>query len=268
MVLTATVTAIPASQYVLQSNATGTVKYYDTFNGVQTTLGTASLTASGQFTSIAQFTTTGLQPGEHTILAVYSGATSYTASTAGTVTVDITDFTVAFSPSTATVSKGSTLTALVTVAAVNGFAGQVVLNCVAPASTDTTCTINPAIVSTSGISTLTITTTKPTTGAVHMPGAVEEVTLAVLLTALLLPGIRRKKPVLLMVLAAVIMLSSSGCTTVRSDTVTGGGSGTGTGGTGSTSGTPSGTLTFAITGSGTDGRTTNRHNYQYLLTVQ
>jgi hypothetical protein len=185
------------------------------------------------------------------------------------ITVNITDFSTQFSPSSSTATKGQTVTVLTTVAPINGFAGQVVLGCVPPSGSATTCTFSPNVLTTgSGIVTLTITTTKATTGMLRWQQAAGT-SLALAMLGLFWPGGKRRK----LRLAAAILLSvgligSTGCTTVQGlSTTTQSGSGSGSAGS-SSSGTPSGTLQFAITASGTDGKTVNRHDLKYSVTVQ
>ena len=271
VVLQVVVTAIPSASIPNPGFPTGTINFYDTFNGVQSVLGSASLVQNGPNSALATFSTTGLKDGTHSIEGQFAGSRYFSPSDAGSVLVNVTDFGVAFSPSSTSVTKGQTATVLTTVTAINNFSGQVVLGCVPPASSAATCTFSPNVLTSgSGIATLTITTTAATTGALRRSGwsSAGEIAAAFALLGLLWPGSRRRRPVLLALLLSVGLVAGSvGCSTVRSDGSSTGTGSTGTGGT-STSGTPSGTLQFNITGAGTDGRTTNMHTYQYSVTVQ
>jgi hypothetical protein len=244
---------------------TGAVNFYDTFNGLQTLIGSATLVPSGVQSSIATFSTTGLQAGNHSVDALFAGSTKYSPVDAGVAVVAVTDFSTTFSPPSATVTKGQSATVLVTLAPINGFSGQVALNCTPPASTQTTCVITPSVVSGGGgVVTMTIGTTAPL-GHVHS-GPAGSLAFVGALAAFLWPSRRRLRFVLAALLLAAGLTTLSGCTTVQSEgTTTGGG---GSGGGGNSSGTPSGTQLFTIVASGTDGRTTNRHTLQYQLTVQ
>lgn len=249
---------------------TGTVTFYDTFGGVQTTLGTSSLTASGINSSLATFQTTGLKAGIHEIVALYNGTTAYAASTATTMVVTIEDFTLTMAPASSTTVKGQTVTALATVAAEYGFSGSVVLGCTPPSGSETTCSFSPAVLTGGGgVATLTITTTAATTSAVRnelLPGG--GFALAGMMLGLLLPGKRRRRltAMLSVMFATAVLGGAIGCTTVRSNTTTPGDGGSG--GNSATSGTPSGALQFTISAAGTDGRTTNLHSQQFQVTVQ
>jgi hypothetical protein len=266
--LTVVVTGVPTASNPNPGFPTGTVNFYDTFNGLQSLLGSASLVQNGPSSALATFNTTGLRAGTNLIDGQFAGSRYFSPSDAGITLVNVTDFTVAFSPSSSTTTKGQTVTALATVTAINGFSGQVVLGCVPPAGTATTCSFSPAVVANgNGISTLTITTTMPVTGSLRRPDmvAAEGITVALGMLGLLWPESRRRRPVLLALALSLAMLGGTlGCTTAQS----GGSTTTGPGGGSTASGTPSGTYLFNITGSGTDGRTTNMHTFQYSLTVQ
>ena len=242
----------------------GTVTFTDTFNGQTTTIGTGALVASGIYNSVAQFSSTGLLPGTHTITATYASSTSFTGVTTNAVIVNITDYGLSFNPPTLVISRGSSAISTLTVTAINGFTGTVVLGCTPPSGTATTCTFNPAVISTSGTSQLLITTAAASaisggklSSSLRYTGL--GVSFAAALGLLLLP--RRRRPMLLAAITLVGLLGVAGCTNVR-DT---GGDAVGTGGS---SGTPLGTQIFTITTSGTDGVTTNRHDLQFQVTVQ
>ena len=114
-------TNITLTATVAPSAATGTV----TFNDGTTKLGTGTL-ASGT----ATFQTSSLSVGAHTITVVYGGDTSYASSTSTAVTVTVAapikgSFTMALSPSTLTVSRGSSGNETLTLTPANGYKGTV-----------------------------------------------------------------------------------------------------------------------------------------------
>ena len=260
LTFTAVVSATATTNNPYPGTPTGYVNFYDTFNGVQALLGSASLVQNGVTSGIATFTTTGLQTGTHSVHAQFTGSTRYSPADAGIAVVTVTDFSVSFAPATATAARGQTVTALATVVPLNGFTGQVVLSCTPPGSTYTTCGVSPSVMANgSGIATLTITTTAATHAALRITGTLS---LAGLLATLLWPGARRRRLPLLCGLALACACSLTGCTSVQSQGSTAGGD------AGSAGGTPSGTQIFTIVAAGSDGRTTNRHTYQFQVTVQ
>ena len=76
---------------------TGTIAFYDTFNGSITKIGTGTLTPNGPNQSIANFSTTGLLAGTHSVYAIYSGDTDFTTVTSATLPISLTDYTVTMS---------------------------------------------------------------------------------------------------------------------------------------------------------------------------
>ncbi|UWZ84669.1 protease pro-enzyme activation domain-containing protein [Occallatibacter riparius] len=114
-------TNITLTATLAPSAATGTV----TFNDGTTKLGTGTL-ASGK----ATFQTSSLSVGAHAITAVYGGDTSYASSTSTAVTVTVAapikgSFTLALSPSSLTVSRGSSGNETMTLTPANGYKGTV-----------------------------------------------------------------------------------------------------------------------------------------------
>jgi hypothetical protein len=261
--LTALFTAQATTSNPYPGAPTGTVTFYTTLNGIARQLGTANLIANGQSTSIATYTTTGLQDGANVVSAQLGASRYFAASQAASLTIGVYDYSVAFSPPSATVTKGGSVTALVTVAPIDGFDGEVVLSCTPPANTETTCAISPAILSNGGgIGQMTIATTATTTTSLQR---VAGGSLAVCLLALLWPGARRRRGLQAMLgfVVSGALLSVVGCSTIAANPVSPGG-----GGSTGTTGTPSGTQVFTVTAAGTDGQTTNLHSYQYQVTVQ
>jgi hypothetical protein len=254
-ILTATVSSSS------NSAATGTVTFTDTFNGQQSILGSATLVATGTSISVAQLSTTGLLAGTHNIVATYSGSTSFTGATSNSVGLNLTDYSITFSPTSLTLRAGTSGIDLVTINSLNGFKGTVTLACSPPAGTQTTCVFNPATITTSGNSQLLITTTKPTAsksiGHAGFSGKLLGTALASLLLWMLLPSVRRRRPALFALLVSCVLISSSGCTELDNVAPIV-----------PISGTPLGTQLFTITTSGTDGVTTTYHNSKFQVTVQ
>jgi len=254
--LTATITSGNSG-----SAATGTVTFYDTFNGQQSSLGSATLSSTGTSTATAQLSTIGLMAGTHNLVAKYSGSTSSNGSTSNTVVVNISDYSLTFSPTTMTLSAGSSGVALLTVNSLNGFAGTVTLACTAPAGTETTCTFNPATITNSGKSQLLITTTPPQDKMTPAHAGLDTKLLGGALTALLLglllPSVRRRRPVLLALLLGSLLLSTSGCTVLNNVATPV-----------PVSGTPLGTQLFTVNTSGSNGTSTTHHDTDFEVNVQ
>ena len=267
IVLTDTVLTTPSATVPYPAGPSGTVTFYDLYNGQTALLGTANVT-SLVVDSVAQLSTTGLMKGTHNITALFNGGTLYAANTS-TFVINITDYGVAFSPQTLTMTRGSGGASVATITSYNGFNGQVVLGCTPPPGTLMTCSFSPAVITGSGTSVLSVTTTAATAYGVQpaTPGkavtgiSLAAVSLGTLLLGLLLPGKRRRPTFLLALVAAAVIGLSMGCTTqgiVNTNGTTGSNVG----------GTPQGTQLLSITTQGTDGQTTVRHNSQFQVTVQ
>lgn len=261
VIFTATASGTNASSTL--APPTGTVTFYSTVGTTVVTLGTATLTANGTTQSIATISTTGLKAGTNSLYAIYAGDTNYKTSTSNTLTVTVGDFAVTFNPATLTVTQGKSGQAIATVTSTGGFSGTVTLGCTPPPGALMTCSFAPATLSGSGTSTLTVTTTVNTATAMNhgMPWRVPaggSVLAAVLWFAM--PGRRRRISLLLVMCAVLMTITASGCATVSSDGVDGGGS--------SNNGTPYGSQLLTITLSGTDGVSQTRHNSTYQVTVQ
>jgi hypothetical protein len=267
IVLTDAVSATPSATVPSPAPPSGTVTFYDLYNGQTVLLGTSNVT-SLVVDSVAQLSTTGLMKGTHNITALFNGGTAYATNTT-TYVVNIMDYGVSFSPETLSLTTGSGGASVATITAYNGFSGQVVLGCTPPPNTLMTCSFSPAVISGSGTSVLSVTTTAATAyGARPAPlgKATTGISLAVvslgtLLLGLLLPGTRRRPTLLLAIVAAAVIGVSMGCTT-QGIVNTNGTTGSNTGGT------PQGTQLLSITTQGTDGQTTVRHNSQFQVTVQ
>jgi hypothetical protein len=244
---------------------TGSVTFYDKFNGQTTALATVALTSTGPNTSVAQYATTGQFAGTHVVYAVFAGSTSFATSKSSNITVQLTDYAVTFAPPSTSVTSGSVATATATVTAIAGFTGTVTLGCTAPASSSATCSFQPTTINTSGTSTLYITTTA-NKAAMEIPqglppmrtleGRAATIAFAGLLLCLLAPR-KRLGTLLIALFAVAIMASATGCTVLHNnDTASG------------PTGTPLGTMQLTITIAGTDGITSTRHDTTYQVTVQ
>lgn len=260
----------------LPLNPTGAVTFYDNFNGVIATLGTAALSADGPFASQATLTTTGLAGGTHSIFAIYRGDTNFSTSTSSTLAITEQDYNLLFNPPSLTLNRGQSAQVSVLLGTVGGFNGTITFGCTPPPDTETTCNFLPTTVAAGGSTTLFIGTTAPNVqGGATAAGNMIPILIPFTALGLLLlwPG-RRKRlgmrlgGLLLLLLAAG--LANTGCSTVtvNPNGTTGPGGSTGT----TVSGTPLGTNTFSITTAGTstgsNGTFTVRHTTSYLVTTQ
>lgn len=269
IVLTGTV----STSVTYNSGPTGTVTFFDTFNGGFVQLGNPStLISNGPNAAIALFNSTGLLPGNHSLYAVYSGDDNYASVTSAVLTLKLSDFTLSMTPAVLSVTQGKAAQASGTVSVSGGFSGTVSFGCTPPANSEATCNFSPASVTGGGATTLSITTTAPR--SVPLRGQTSSrlasatgATFATLLF-LLLPR-RRSLAALLLLLLAAGITANLGCgtstSTVNSTTTT---SSSATGTTPADPGTPLGTQNFTITAAGTDGVNTVRHTYQYQVTIQ
>ncbi len=161
VVLTATVFTTAANSV----GPTGTVIFYDTFNGSIVQLGGAgavsTLTPNGPNQSIAIFTTTGLLAGTHSIYAVYGGDANFAPATSSTLSLNLTDYNVIMNPQTLTLKAGQTGQVVMLIGSVGGFSGTVSFGCTPPANAEMTCAFNPATLQGGGATTMTIVTTAP-----------------------------------------------------------------------------------------------------------
>jgi hypothetical protein len=262
ILLTANVTASPTTANPAPGAPVGTVSFFDTINGQMTPLGTATATVTGPLSATAQLSTVGLGAGIHSIVAVYSGGTNATASTAASaVNVSLSDYSISVSPSSLTLQRGKSGSAILTVTAINGFNGTVALACTPPSGSATTCSFTPSAIGGAGASTLVITTTQSSAvgGGLHAElKRATTVMAAGLLLACFLPGVRRCRPRLLVLLvASLAMLGTTGCTTLVNNSTT----------TSPISGTPIGGISFTIATTGTQNGVSVSHNTQFNVTV-
>jgi len=133
-----TITATVAASMSGRATPTGSVSFY---NGT-TLLGVGSLNSSG----VATYASASLPVGANSITAVYSGDGNFNVNALAATTVTVTaltaGFTLALSPSSATVSHGQTAVTTLTLTANATFSGAVTLACSGVPS-NATCTINP-----------------------------------------------------------------------------------------------------------------------------
>jgi subtilisin family serine protease len=109
---------------VSPSAATGTVTFYDGTGQ----LGTGTLSGGR-----AAFSTSGLTTGDHTITATYGGDANVIGGTSPVITQKVTstppaDFTISVSPSSRTVTRGSSTTYTITISRISGFSNTVSLS--------------------------------------------------------------------------------------------------------------------------------------------
>jgi hypothetical protein len=249
---------------------TGTISFYDTFNGsiVQLggTTGSITLTPNGPNQSIARLTTTGLLPGVHSIYAIYNGDANFAPATSLSLPMTMTDYTVTMIPQTITVKAGQSGQVVMLLGMVGGFNGTVSFGCTPPSGAEATCSFSPTSLQGGGSTTMSITTTaakaKPVQQANGKSGSWPLGAGSALAFALcfMVPRRRRAVPLLLTALLMVGLFPGLGCglggNAPASPTAT------------TDSGTPLGTQTFTITTAGNDGINTARHTYQYQVTIQ
>jgi trimeric autotransporter adhesin len=244
---------------------TGTVTFYDTFNGSLVQLGTPTpVTPNGPNQSIAIFSTTGLLAGTHSIYAVYNGDATFISATSSTLAITLADFTLTNVPQSLTVKAGQNGKAVMLLGMVGGFNGTVTFGCTPPTGTETTCAFNPVSLTGGGSTTLTITSTAATTTTQKarldsrwnfFGGAAMAV-----LFCFALPRRRTGLSKLALIFAGICLTANLGCSagtqqSADQPALT-------------DPGTPLGTQVFTITAAGSDGVNTVRHTYQYQVTIQ
>jgi hypothetical protein len=261
-----------ATVYTTATNSvgpTGTVTFYDTFNGTQVQLGVpATLAPNGPNQSIAVFNTTGLQAGQHSIYAIYNGDSNFANATAPTYALNLTDFNVNMVPQNITLHPGQTGQVVLLAGAVGNFTGTISFGCTPPSNAEITCSFSPVSITGGGSTTLTIVTTGASTAKDQKGNLSSGLstpfagTALALLTWWVLPRrSRRLLPKLLLLVLSISLASGLGC-----------GSGNNTSNSSdpapTDSGTPLGTQILTITAAGSDGVNTVRHTYQYQITMQ
>ncbi len=269
-------TGTVSTNVTYSSGPTGTLTFFDTFNGAVVQLGgPTAIVPNGPSASFGLFTTTGLLPGVHSIYVQYSGDDNYAAATSPVLSLSLSSFSLTMTPSSLTVAQGKSAQVGVIVTNSGGFTGSVSLGCTPPSSSQASCEISPVSITGSGTATMTITTAAPAVrsgseraaATPGLRGAATGLTLAAVL-AFLSPLRRRRIPSLLALLLAAALSSNLGCGTgLVADSGSGSGSGGGTA-TSASPGTPLGTANYTITAAGSDGTNTVRRSFQYQVTVQ
>ena len=263
-----------ATVYTTVSNAvgpTGTVSFYDTYNGSIVQLGGPSnavvLSPNGPSQSIALFTTTGLLAGNHSVYAIYNGDANFSTATSPTMPLIITDYNLTMIPQTLTLKPGQTGQVVMLLGLVGGFNGTVNFGCTPPANSEATCGFSNASLSGGGSTTLSIVTTAPSISrsgqqvSRETPWRFAAGSALAMLFCFAIPRRRRALPLLVTALLALTMAASMGCGL-------GGTTPSNTSPSPTDPGTPSGTQIFTITTAGSDGVNTVRHIYQYQVTIQ
>jgi len=248
---------------------TGSVTFYDTFNGSVVQLGTPTpVTPNGPNQSIALFSTTGLLAGAHSVYAIYNGDANFSSATTSTLALTLSDFNITGVPQTLTLKAGQTGKVVMLLGMVGGFNGTVSFGCTPPSNTETTCSFSPATLVGGGSTTLQITTTAATTSSktarLNLPQGLFGGSVLAAMFCFAMPHRRRSLlSRLVVLLAAVGLLANVGCglgkiptdSSPETPTVT-------------DPGTPLGTQMFILTVAGSDGTNTVRHTYQYQVTIQ
>jgi Bacterial Ig-like domain (group 3)/FG-GAP-like repeat len=184
---------------------TGTINFYDG----ATLLGSEPV-ASGT----ATFSTSGLSIGNHSLTAVYSGATNFLTSNSAAVDEVITapSFSISISPPKQSVYTGESAIYTVTFTQAAGLNLEAALSC-SQLPENTTCTFSQGVMSESGTSTLSVHTTAPkadSSASVVRAGA--GAALACLFLCLV-PRRRHKAPLLFLIVTALAVSATalSGC---------------------------------------------------------
>jgi hypothetical protein len=229
--------------------ATGTVSLMDgSFQIAQQTLDASAS---------AVFDVSDLTVGVHTLTMTYSGDTNYASGTSAALSQSVTDFQVALTTASQTVTAGTTASYPLTVSPQAGFTGDVTFSCSGLPSLST-CTA-PALTAgaTPATETVTISTTASTTAQNRMPGGTSYA--CVLLGCLSLWGLARsngksaKRFLMLLPIFCVLGLGPLACGGASKRTIPG---------------TPSGTSTITITATTTQNGITVTHNATATLIVQ
>lgn len=250
---------------------TGSVTFYDLRAGVQVTLGTAVLGGATSSTAMATINVNGSTAGQHNYSAIYSGDGVFLPATSGTAVVFFGDFNVSFNPSSLTIPRGGSGSAVVSVSTANGFNAATTLTCTPPGGSQITCSFQTATVPAGGSTGLTVTTTAQSGKVIRASRSSMLLGAGGTLAALLfMPFARSRRMGTLLVLTCVVTLAVSGCglsTVDSTNNLNGGSTVSSAGGTGTTAGgTPLGTQLLTITAVSSDGTLT--HTYTFPVTVQ
>jgi len=232
---------------------TGAVNFYDG----TTLLGSGNLSPSG----LATFSTSTLAPSAtpHSITAQYAGDANFAANKSSALNQTVlaavaASYSLSASPTTQTINPGSSATYKITVTPANGYNGTVSFPSTACSGlpTGAACSFNPASITGSGSTTLTITTSAHAAAMMSPPASTTQKGALQLWASLggigfvgmVLAGDwsrrkRRSLGIVLAILAVMFLITLVGC---------GGGSSSGSGGGGGGGGgTPAGTSTVQVT---------------------
>jgi subtilase family serine protease len=204
---------------------------------------------TGKVSTTAVLQTSTLPVGDDQITASFTGDTDYVASTSNPVTVSVLpEFSLATDKAKVTALPGQSPSLTMTITGETGYSGTVAFTTASCAGlpAESTCSFNPASVTGSGSTTITITTTAPKTSALSPSGhtlfyAMWMTGSGLLGGIFLLPGVskRRRNTLLAMVLVALL----AGGTSCGG----GGEPGSGSGGQHNDLGTPLGNYTIDVT---------------------
>jgi hypothetical protein len=241
---TATVTGATSAG----TTPTGTVSFYLS-NG--TLLGTATLAGGA-----ASYSTQNLADGNETVYAVYSGDSNFATVTSNNIAMTLGDYSVALASTSLTLNSGAT--GQVAAALTMGFSGTVAFSCVAPTGVSITCAFNPASLTASGTTTLSVTagtsSAQLTSPAVFSQRRLLAGGFSLAAVCCFLPLRRRRRRISL--LAALLLLVAGlniGCGDKTSSPT-------------SASTPQTGSLTIHTLG--TEGANTVAHDYTVQLTIQ
>jgi subtilase family serine protease len=139
---------------------TGTVTFTLLGNGTSTTFGPVACTNATDSSGYYACQVAASIPVQYSvsIQAQYSGDSNYPQQSSGYVNVNVPDFSLSYPVGSVTLQEGQSQTVSVTINPQYGFTGVVNLSC-SGLPAETTCSFNPAQITTSGSSTLTIQTT-------------------------------------------------------------------------------------------------------------
>jgi hypothetical protein len=183
-----------------------------------TVLGTAALTTSGA----AQFSTSSLAVGTHTITAFYGGNGSFNSSTSPPVTIIVTapvqpTFTLTLSPVAATVIPGDAPSTTATIQSLAGFSAVVSLSC-SGAPAHSKCTVSPASVTPAANGSVTakvtlITNVETSTVQVAAKSSSKPFLAIIPVGALMLLLVRRRRGWIPALMAVLVLALSVGAVT-------------------------------------------------------
>jgi hypothetical protein len=244
------------------------------FQTASANLGSAKTDSSGT----ASISTTALAVGTQQVTASFTGGSNLLASKSDALTIQVApkpvaDFSVSADPTSLTIKRGQSGTAIITVNPVNGWNAALTFAC-AGLPAEASCTFSPSAMTPSASSTVsvTISTTSPHSAAAHVRGRdlkVGPAAAAVLALALLYLPVRRLRGARHVLYGLIILLGictaiASGCGGNGSQSSGSGGSG-GTGG--SDAGTPLGTSTVKVSASGGSGSSAVTHTTSFSVVI-